>query len=485
MYYKIATPTKLNNRLLQSECFSSDKNYKLIPSVVSLLNFINQCNYTNADKFGYSEIAKDLFEDRYRGKYTSIISALETLGLLKVDRMHRGRYKGDRCFGYKLTSDCVELLKDQNKEYLYLVLNNKKLKARVDKNAKTRVDYNMVYGDSRDIDLAFHKSLTVDYNKVEPIISQYPKQKQAVTYQLLVTIVTKHFSFKFNEKDNRIWTPYFQLPKEIKAVLKSNDYSYQTTMDVRSCHPSLFACYIKSLNPNIDIAAEFTAYNSIFLNPNIDIKGYIAKELAIPRDEVKPVLLSFYNGKGFNRDNSFRLVSKYNKYVKYNNWLKTNYPTMYQLWMETDLRQTGNQISKHFETKLMQNVDISNKAKELDMVIGGEADGFSIFSKNQSAIAINELLEFVELKSIELLGVKLVFVEKKTNVDFHDVNAEIQATSDEIKAEKFKPHHDKWVKAVRRYWSKSNSNTLEQIDYTNLSEARKAYNTAKATLQIV
>jgi len=74
------------------------------------------------------------------------------------------------------------------------------------------------------------------------------------------------------------------------------------------------------------------------------------------------------------------------------------------------IRQTGNQIGKRFETKLMLDQSIYNKARELGIVIGYEYDGMSLYAKDNEAC--EELLTFIQHKGSELLGINLVFVRK-------------------------------------------------------------------------
>ena len=151
-------------------------------------------------------------------------------------------------------------------------------------------------------------------------------------------------------------------------------------------------------------------YNNLFLNPSMDPKTHLANLLNIDRNEVKEVLISYYNGKGF-KDGVFVGVSNNDSFRKYDDWLKAEFPTLYDLWLTTDVKQTGNNIGKHFETRLMLDGSLYKKAWELGLVCGYEYDGMSLYGRDKSRCG--ELLAFIERRSVELLGVKVVIVVKE------------------------------------------------------------------------
>ena len=68
--------------------------------------------------------------------------------------------------------------------------------------------------------------------------------------------------------------------------------------------------------------------------------------------------------------------------------LSREFPSLYALWLTTNLKQTGNNIGKHFETKLMLDQSIYNKATELGIVIGYEYDGMSFYART-IAVVVN------------------------------------------------------------------------------------------------
>jgi hypothetical protein len=198
-------------------------------------------------------------------------------------------------------------------------------------------------------------------------------------------------------------------------VWDANGLNYITTADIRSAYPSLWAHWLCSIYPeHSGLRAEKEAYEKIFLDPAINLKEHLSRLTGVPVSEIKDVMISYFNGKGF-RKHVFVRRSPKSPYVRFNFWLKANFPKLYEVWTKMDIRQTGNQIGKNFETKLMLDGSIFEKAASLGLAIGYENDGFSIFGKvGKDHPSVTQFLDFVTEQSIRLLGIKLVIVPKPT-----------------------------------------------------------------------
>ena len=428
LYYKEATPVSLNATLLSHPHFA--EHWKVIPSVVKCLNHILRWN--DKDN-GFSSITYHYFYNRFRDDYTTIIRALDTLDLLRIDRVW---IKNTKCYDYYITPKCQRLLADTNKEYLYLLLTDKATKRRNQKQISGRK--HKVYGDIRDILKDGLDNISVDLNQIDEVVATMPAGKQAFVWSLLIDIVRKDYGdLRHNEKDNRIWTPYAQLPAEIRAIIKVKGLEYQQTIDIRSCYPSLLAEYICQSYPHIDAAKtdmERKRWNDLFLDPHKDPKAVIAKAIGVCRQDIKEIMIQYFNGKI--RGKAFRAFDK---------WISSEYPTLYDAWKRTNIKQTGNNIGKYFETRLMLDKSIYKRAKQLGIVIGYEYDGMSFYAKDDRNC--QALLDYIEQRSIELLGVKLVFVDKTDLLSIPQMAIEnnlrhLEAT------------HTHWVKICRRTFRK-------------------------------
>ena len=404
IFYKEATPVSLNTLLLSSPHIK--ENWKLIPTIVKQLNLILQWNIKDNGK---SSITRTKWENRFGDNYAAFVRSLEEIGIITVTRTQRRKYTRGRndkgkCYDYLLTPLCHSLLADNNKEYLHLLLTDKSEKRKIQKAVSRRGYSRLNYGDIRDEIKATIDGIELDWQKIMKITSEMSKEKAAFTYHLLVDIVRRDYGeLKHNEKDNRIWNPFTQLPAEIKAVITINGLSYQQTIDIRSCYPSLWAEYLCAGKQDLELNTEREKYNHIFMTKDVDPKTTLANILSIDRSQVKEILIQYYNGKRFP-------MSSDNPFYRFNEWLKREFPLLFNEWIWGDISQTGNNIGKYWETKLMLDNSIYRKAKELGIVIGYEYDGMSFYAADNNNC--RELCEFIENKSVELLGVRLVFVNK-------------------------------------------------------------------------
>ena|ERR1039458_6150772 len=414
LFYKEATPVSLNKIFLQSPYLTD--HWQLIPSVVRMLNHILRWNH--ADN-GFSSVTYRRFEARFHNDYIPVRDALESLGLLMVERIWRkkgtkGKDDLGKCYDYYLTPKCQRALADANREYLYLLMTDKATNRRNQKQISGRGK--KVYDDVRDVlkDGLDHISFVLP--EIDKVVSTYRPAKQAFVWSLLVDIVRKDYSdLSYNAKDGRIWTPYAQLPAEIRAIIKVKGLAYQKTIDIRSCYPSLWAEYVSSLPlPHIDytesdnLNMERKRWNNLFLDTHKDPKAIISKTIGVSRQDIKEIMIQYFNGK--TRGKAFRA---------FDTWISSEYPVLYSAWKATNIKQTGNNIGKYFETRLMLDQSIYKRAEMLGIVIGYEYDGMSFYAKDDSKC--DELLSFIEQRSIELLGIKLVFADKTTTLSIPEM----------------------------------------------------------------
>ena len=62
-------------------------------------------------------------------------------------------------------------------------------------------------------------------------------------------------------------------------------------------------------------------------------------------------------------------------------WICQNYPALSSIWLQTDLKLTGVQISKFFETRLILDPGLFDLAAQLGVGILPEHDGLDIFAE--------------------------------------------------------------------------------------------------------
>ncbi len=434
VFYKEATPVALNSILLQSSYLQ--EHHTLVPRIVRTLNHILRWNEKDNGK---SSITSRYFLRVFRGEYPHVVLALETLGLLLNDHVWIAQSSGFRgkCYSYLLTDKCCAALADHNKEYLYKLLQDKPTIRRNRVRISQRGYNTKHYGDVRDYHKQVIDGISFKREEIDRVADTYKPAKKAFVYSLLIDVVEKNYGeLKRNAKDGRIWTPYAQLPAEIKQLITINGLSYQWTIDIRSCYPSLWAEYVSRL-PHIDLDGlehERWKWNNLFLNKSVNPKAVIAKAVGLSLEDIKPVMIQYFNGK--KRGKAF---------VAFDAWISKEFPMLYEAWQRTDIKQTGNNIGKYFETKLMLDGSIYERAEELGIIIGYEYDGMSFYAEDDTNC--QELLDFIEKKSVELLGVKLVFVNKVNTLD-------IGAVAQENNRQALEQKHTEWVKLCRKTFRK-------------------------------
>jgi len=455
--YKTATPKTFNDRLMSVPFFKTSDNWKWIPTVYKMLLQIACWNRKDKQtKLGISDIPRVYFSNLFGSSYGPIIGSLEG-DLLTIYRVNRG-IKGLKNYGYTVTDKCLTLLADSTKQYLYTLLTDKKAVRRNQKQISKRGYNRKQYGDIRDYvkTVIDNIDITPDlYNQVETHIATYDAAEKLFIRCLLISIEEKTYGdLKFNDSDGRLPNPYTQLPADIKSMITIAGFKQIVVGDIRSCYPSLWVNHIQRLFPDLDVADEQLKYERIFLNYGIDPKSLLANRLNIPITQIKEVLIAYFNGKGFNRQNKFYISNASNPYYKFNEWLKTEFPKLYSAWLTTDTSQTGNQIGKFFETKLMLHPSIYNRAKDLGLVIGYENDGFSIYGLvDANHPNVQNLLKFVREQSSALLGVPIVFITKEQFTDSERFLIKHHT-------KRVEQIHGEWIAYCRRFFSDQNHNQL-------------------------
>jgi hypothetical protein len=223
--YHEATPASLNALLLEEPYLA--ENWKIIPTVVKVLNRILKYNLLDEGKGGQSDITWRFFYDNFGSDYPTVLGKLQSLGLLDIERVGRGE-KGLSCYGYRLTEKCHALLSDRNREYLHKLLTDKAAKRRLQKNISARGYRKNVYGDSRDHIKVVIDGVTFKEEEVNHLCGHYTPEKAAFARSVLIEIVEKKYGYlEHNETDNRVPNPYTLLPAQVKTLIQINGLNSQ------------------------------------------------------------------------------------------------------------------------------------------------------------------------------------------------------------------------------------------------------------------
>ncbi len=454
----------LNKILAQEPIFQGENRCKSIGSCSRFLEIIFKFSQRNKD--GWAAIDSKTLDNLFRRekiKYLEVITILERLKIIEPRK--RGFFDsqtGTGSFGrFKLTAYGIQLLLDENREYLRKLLNDPKVDTRIRTNRrkkKSRIK------DSEDLvisktlknilDLEFNKeAFDIYWKENEKTLS--PEQKVAALYSV-VSILTGGFkALERCEKDGRIHHPWVLMSSDLRPLFSLRGKKYLKVLDLRSAHPTFWAKYIcdisrfpeyLSLNEDIKetLKSEYKEYNSIltnnsiytnsiyydsissssfptspvslhylsynvtkltkeyinwtefWTNPESDPKQQIISDLGLTcsREEIKVLINSSINGSE-------------NKVFK---WIREKFPVLFEIWNKTDLKKTGNNISKFYETKLMLDPELILFAESMGLEVLTEHDGLGIFAKvNDSELdqKVEKLRNWIQKKSVALFALKV------------------------------------------------------------------------------
>jgi hypothetical protein len=278
------------------------------------------------------------------------------------------------------------------------------------------------------------KNISLDRGTVNEVLGTITKERaKAVCLSILVKFKTKKFGeLTYNESDGRVWNEYVALKGEFRTGSKYKGMKRLYTLDIRACHPTFFALYLRQLyykdynskNTNYnninylinkeeyqvspycspeqlqyiypELETEVNKYNQMFTN-SIDPRISISEAIGYNLNNCKTYLNATING-----SETHKPLLRYLEY---------NFPLLFQIWRNSDVKTTGNNISKMFETKLMLNPELYELAESLNVKLIYEYDGLSLFFDEQDSQA-HEKAQFIQHfiigESKKLWGLEIV-----------------------------------------------------------------------------
>jgi hypothetical protein len=474
-FTNIKISISLNKILAQEPIFQGENRCKSTGSCFRLLEII--FNFSRRNKDGLAAIDSKTLDNLFRRekiRYLEVIGALERLNIIEPRK--KGFFDsitGTGSFArFKLTDYGIQLLLDENREYLRKLLNDPKVDTRIRANRrkkKSRIKESedlVISKNSKNIlDLEFNKeAFDIYWKENEKTLS--PEQKVAALYSLISIITGGFKELKRCEKDGRIHHPWVGMSSDLRPLFSLRGKKYLRVLDLRSAHPTFWAKYIcdisrfpeyLSLNEDIKetlksnykelhnesiftnsiyhnsisssshpippVSQHYLSYNvtklieeyikwtEFWTNPDIDPKTQLIKELGgtHSRDEIKELINASIN---LQRNDVFY-------------WIKKDYPVLFDIWKKTNRKKTGNYISRFFETKLMLDPELILLAESMGLEVLTEHDGLGIFSdENDSELnqKVEKLRNWIQERSLRLFGLKV-----QVKIDEPEAPAPVQA----------------------------------------------------------
>jgi hypothetical protein len=429
-FLNIKVGIKLKSLLSRESLFQGDGK-KAISGCEFLMRLIVRYSLQNTD--GWAKIRCKTLDNLFRPykvKYLDVLAALEKLEIMhprKVGFYDRTSRSGS-VSQYRLTDFGVMLLIDKDREYLRKGQNDLKVDRRIRNTLSKRKSR---IKDSEDLVISKTAENILDLKLDRAGFEEYWENMDcALSYEEyyqkqypVIEIVTKKFKkLKRCETDGRIHHPWVRMKSDLRPLFSLRGKIYSLTLDIRSCHPTFWGKYICdligltkflvlneekreeldtkynnklntsdiynsiyqdsiSISPissvppvslhyltcNVDkIVEEYVKWTKFWTDPHLDPKQQIIADLggAFSRDEVKDLINSSINGKE-------------NQVFK---WIENNYPVLFEIWNQTNLKTTGPQISKFYETKIMLDPELILLAESLGLDVISEHDGFAGFA---------------------------------------------------------------------------------------------------------
>ncbi len=418
------------------------------------MRFIFELSQRNQDGWARIHSKKcDKEFRKYKIKYTEVFKILERHGIMfprkigYVD-MKTGERKISR---FRLTDFGVHLLFDTNKEYIRKQNNDPKQDKRI-RNRKTKRKSRIKDSEDQVISKTLRNILDLRINELA-FDNYWKDNRQYFSRGQIYTIEHYKDSIKNGQfkklrrciKDGRIHHPWVCMPSLLRPFFSLRGKKYLRILDLRSAHPTFWAKYIceisrlpeyLSLNEDIketlkteykeysdiltnnsisyssyptppvtqhyvsqnvtDLITEYIKWTEFWTNPDIDPKQQIIDDLGgtYSRDEIKELINASINSK----DNSVF------------NWIAKNYPALFEIWNKTDLKKTGNNISRFYETKLMLDPELILLVEGMGLDVLGEHDGIGVFAEEKDSdldAKILKLKNWIQDRSVALFGLKV------------------------------------------------------------------------------
>ena len=410
------------DQLLSRESLFQGEDYKGISASQRFMELVAWFSTQSEDEtagIGREKIA-NLF-NAYKINYKSSNLVLESLGILY--KCQNGFYnkitKVGRVSRFKITELGWRLLVDGQREYLRKLHNDPDEDTRVRNNRRLKKKRQKeVLGPVESI--INNNLFDLEYSKED--FARFWREKGTyftsgeqfnINYSIIKIREGDFNEIARNDKNGRIHHIWVLMKSDARPLFRLRGKPYSRILDIRACHPTFWARFILdylcnnnkdyilinntisipsntmsniynntispisySLSPlgslhysygNVDeLVNEWSRWNALWTNPDLDPRNLIARDLGNGenKETVKQLINSAMNG---SENRVFE-------------WICQNYPALSSIWLQTDLKLTGLQISKFYETRLILDPGLFELAAGLGLDLLPEHDGLGIFA---------------------------------------------------------------------------------------------------------
>lgn len=384
-----------------------------------------------------SKMIRELFRPHTGGDYKSYLKALVDLELLVIDHHYidpnyekrrreslgevpevklkvdvngnvtNGDVEGE-CKKYCATDKCIELLSSSNKEYLKKLYSDKKVRRRTQQDISKRKVMTKTYGDYvlnyiHDVlrNVNFKES---DINRLLADNFRNESQKHNISTSVIAFLEKRFGDLNYNDKTGRLFHEFINMNKNLRLVSSYKEMVYRVSIDIRACYPTFFSSYILSISLNpISISTPYHKVVDICDNTfkmrenhalilSIEEKAGLEKEHqqwinlftdedTDPREVIRHQV--GYEDVSIAKAALNETLNGSMQYPELKKWMQSKYPLLYKVWQSTDVKRTGEMISKDFESPLMFNESLYRMAEAMKIKIVAEHDGIGVFAEEE------------------------------------------------------------------------------------------------------
>jgi len=443
-FLKLKVGTELFHALMSKPSFR--QNWKAVSPAFYFLNRVAALSDRRGGKAVgcVSDTISDIFKPYTGGAYAPMLNDMEALGILWVD--HDFDYAGKpggkvkpgekgRCKQYKVTDYGHRLIHSSNMEYLKALSSNLGLRRQNSRSISRRKVMAKTYADHV-LDAVYDglKHLSYDEQQAERAIekSAWSDVQKRTVSAVLRAIKTKTFNeLEYNEADGRVHHEVVRMKADARFLLRYNGMPYRACVDIRCCHPTFFSAFIMCVNHPTPTASSSSPSSPSLLpysphsvpdkgdNANAALAGEHQKWLAVfcgeedPKEKVR--LACGFPDAETAKAAMNQTLNGSKRFPRYLDWLRGEFPTLFDVWQKTDVKHTGTGIAKHFEHPLILHRELYERAEALGLKVMPEHDGFGIFADCEGPeldAKADSLSAYLRSLSVHWFGVPIVLKTK-------------------------------------------------------------------------
>ena len=103
------------------------------------------------------------------------------------------------------------------------------------------------------------------------------------------------------------------------------------------------------------------------------------------------------------------------RFPKYLAWLERRFPTLFEVWQKTDVKDTGNAIARKYEHAMILDAGLNERAESLGIKILPEHDGVGVFADDvgmELQSKLDSLASYIQSVAVNRFGVSVVVRSK-------------------------------------------------------------------------